>query len=149
MRKIKDQKTSVVKGKEIKRKWHFIDAKGKIVGRLATQIATLLMGKNKVNYMPNLDQGDFVVVQNAAQVKFSGLKAENKKYYHHTGYPKGLRERTAKWMFEHHPTRIIWQAVKNMLPKNKLRKDRLARLRIYPGDKHPYEQQFKKVIKKD
>ncbi len=146
--KVKIQPTTTVKGKEVKRQWHFLDAKGKIVGRLATRVATLLMGKNKVNYQPHLDQGDFVVVQNAAQIKFSGQKAEKKIYYHHTGYPKGLRERSARWMFKHQPERILWLAVKNMLPKNKLRKQRLARLKIYADENHPYQKQFTKVEKK-
>jgi len=141
--KPKIPKTTTVSAKQIKREWHFIDAKDQVVGRLATQIATYLIGKNKPNYVPYLDMGDIVVVQNTAQIKFTGKKMEGKVYYHHTGYPKGLRARTAKWLLEHNPNKILWQAVKNMLPKNKLRKRRLARLKLYPDSNHPYQDKFK------
>ena len=144
MTKPKTQKTTTVSAKQIKRDWHIIDATNQIVGRLATQVATLLMGKNKPNYVPYLDMGDFVVVYNIKNIKFTGKKAIDKKYYWHTGYPKGLRERDAKWMFEHNPTKILWLAVKNMLPKNKLRKKRLARLKLFADSNHPYQDKIKK-----
>ena len=144
MIKPKIQKTTTVSAKQIQRSWHVIDASNQIVGRLATQIATLLIGKNKPNYVPHLDMGDFVVVYNIKNIKFTGKKATDKKYYWHTGYPKGLRERDAKWMFEHNPEKILWLAVKNMLPKNKLRKKRLARLKLFADNNHPYQDKIKK-----
>ncbi len=144
MIKPKIQKTTTVSAKQIQRSWHVIDASNQIVGRLATQIATLLIGKNKPNYIPHLDMGDFVVVYNIKNIKFTGKKATDKKYYWHTGYPKGLRERDAKWMFEHNPEKILWLAVKNMLPKNKLRKKRLARLKLFADNNHPYQDKIKK-----
>ncbi|NOY14824.1 MAG: 50S ribosomal protein L13 [bacterium] len=137
-------KTTTVSAKQIKRDWHIIDAAGQIVGRLATQVATFLTGKNKVNFVPNLDLGDFVVVYNIKKIKFTGKKATDKKYFWHTGYPKGLRERDAKWMFENNPEKIFWSAVKNMLPKNKLRKKRLARLKLFADDNHPYKDKLTK-----
>lgn len=144
MTKPKNQKTTTVSSKQIQRQWHYFDAKDKIVGRLATEIAKCLTGKLKPNYVTYLDMGDFVVVQNAALVKFTGKKQEEKIYSHHTHYPKGLRQRSAKWMFETKPTEILRQAIKNMLPKNKLRSKRLARLKIFAGTNHPYQDKFKK-----
>ena len=130
--------TKTTKAKEIKREWHLIDAKDKVLGRLATKIAQLLMGKNKPYFTHHLDCGDYVVVINAKEVKVTGKKEKQKIYYRHSGYPGALKE-TPLWMLrEKHPERIIINAVSGMLPKNKLRKDRLARLRVQPGEEHPY-----------
>ncbi len=136
-------KTYSPKAKEIKREWHLIDAKDKILGRLATQIAQLLMGKNKPYFTRYLDCGDYVVVINAKEVKVTGKKEKQKIYYHHSGYPGGLKE-TPLWMLrEKFPERIITKAVSGMLPKNKLRANMLGRLKVQPRKEHPYEDKFK------
>lgn len=137
------KRTKVTKAKEIKRTWHLIDAKGKILGRLATQIAKILMGKDKPYYVANLDCGDYVVVINAADVEISGRKRKQKLYRRHSGYPGGFKEMTFGKMMERDPRKIIRQAVSGMLPKNKLRDRRLARLKIFVDDKHPYGDKFK------
>ena len=135
--------TKTTKAKEIKREWHLIDAKDKVLGRLATKIAQLLMGKNKPYFTHHLDCGDYVVVINAKEVKVTGKKEKQKIYYHHSGYPGGLKE-TPLWMLrEKHPERIIINAVSGMLPKNKLRAGRLTRLKVQPGGEHPYKDKFK------
>lgn len=138
------QSTKPISAKAIKRTWHLIDVKGKIVGREIPRIAELLQGKQKVNYAPYLDNGDYVVVINAALVEFSGKKLQSKVYANYSGYPGGLRQVTAGDLLEKNPTRIIKEAVAGMLPKNKLRDRRMTRLYIYPGDKHPYESKFSK-----
>lgn len=136
-------KTKPTKAKEIKRKWHLIDAKDQVLGRLATQIAQLLMGKNKPYFTRHLDCGDFVVVINAKEVRVTGRKEKQKIYYRHSGYPGALKE-TPLWMLrEKHPERIIINAVSGMLPKNKLRKGMLARLKVQPGGENPYKDKFR------
>lgn len=132
------EKTTPMNFKTVERKWHLVDASGKVLGRLATRIALLLMGKRKSIYAPHLDVGDFVVVINAEKVKLTGNKLEKKIYYHHSGYPGGLKEKTAKELLEKHPERLIKLAVKRMLPKNKLGRKMLKRLKVYAGDKHPH-----------
>jgi large subunit ribosomal protein L13 len=112
------------------RKTHHIDASGKVVGRLATEIATLLIGKHKPTYVPNIDAGDFVVVKNAGKIVFTGKKWEDKKYYRSSGRPGGIKVATAADAREKNPGRVLEHAVKYMLPKNKLQKDRLKRLKI-------------------
>lgn len=128
----------------VERKWHLIDVKNKIVGRIAPHIAMLLQGKGKVMYAPYLDAGDHVVVINAALVKFSGKKGEEKIYSRYSGYPGGLKKTSAKELIKRNPTRIMKEAVAGMLPKNKLRDRRLARLFIYPDEKHAYTHKFGK-----
>jgi len=135
-------KTYSLKKKDIKRKWHLFDLKGKIIGRTATTIAQLLQGKDKVYFTPHLDCGDYVVVINASQVKVSGKKRKNKLYYRHSGYPGGLKKVTFEQQLEKDPTKIVKWAVKNMLPKNKLRKKRLTRLRVFSNSDHCYEDKF-------
>ncbi|MCJ7804422.1 50S ribosomal protein L13 [Patescibacteria group bacterium] len=142
-------KTRVTKAKEIKREWHLIDAQGQILGRMAVKIAALLMGKNKPYFVNYLDCGDYVVVINAAKVEVSGRKAENKLYYRHSGYPGGFKKVTFAQQMAKDPTQIIRHAVAGMLPKNKLRDQRLARLKIFSESKHQYEDKFKKETKKD
>mmetsp|Transcript_8733 Transcript_8733/g.24086 ORF Transcript_8733/g.24086 Transcript_8733/m.24086 type:complete len:198 (+) Transcript_8733:10-603(+) len=124
------------------RLWHLIDARAQVVGRLSSQIATLLMGKHKPTYVPRFDCGDHVVVINAKDVVFTGRKWDQKLYRHHTGWPGGLREVPAKRMLERHAERIIGRAVRGMLPKNMLRKQRIMRLRVYPGVEHPHDAQL-------
>jgi len=137
-------KTRVTKAKEIKREWHLINAQDQILGRMAVEIAALLMGKNKPSFVPYLDGGDYVVVINAAMVKVSGRKAENKLYYRHSGYPGGFKKVTFAQQMAKDPTQIIRHAVEGMLPKNKLRDQRLARLKVFIDEKHNYEDKFKK-----
>jgi large subunit ribosomal protein L13 len=136
-------KTHSVKKGEIARTWHLVDARGQILGRLATRIANLLIGKNKPYFVPHLDCGDYVVVINASQVKVSGRKDQQKKYYRYSGYPGGLKEINFSQQMAKDPTRIIWHAVGGMLPKNKLRDKRLARLKIFAGEEHQYKDKFK------
>ena len=136
-------KTRATKKSEIKRVWHLIDAQGKILGRMATQIARFLVGKDKPYFVNYLDCGDYVVVTNAAKVRVTGRKAKQKKYYRHSGYPGGFREITFEKQMARDPRKIIRHAVAGMLPKNKLRAKRLARLKIFVNDKHPYEEKFK------
>ncbi len=130
--------TDSIKEKDIKRDWYLADAKGKTLGRLATRIAIILMGKEKTNFVYNLDCGDWVVVTNCERVEVTGRKETDKLYQHHTGWPGGLREITYRKMMEKDPRRAIYKAVSGMLPKNKLRAKRLKRLRIFVGDKHSH-----------
>ena len=112
----------------MERKKYFIDAKGRVLGRLATEIAILLRGKGKANFQPNKDMGDFVIVKNVSLLKFTGKKLEKKKYYHHSGYMGGLKVRTLKELFEKRPEEVLRKAVLGMMPKNKLRRVQIKRL---------------------
>ena len=136
-------KTYSTKASDIKREWHLIDASDKILGRLATQIARLLMGKHKPIFSPNLDTGDFVVVTNAEKVKVTGNKAEQKVYYKHSGYPGGLKSINLEKMMQTNPTRVVEYAVKGMLPHNRLGAKMFKKLRVYVGDTHPHPIQTK------
>lgn len=132
-----------VKPKDIKREWHLIDAKSKILGRLSSEVAMHLMGKNKNIYSPNLDTGDCVVVINAQKIELSGKKEKQKKYYHHSGYPGGLYMKTAQQIREQKPEELIRNAVTGMLPKTKLGKIMLKKLYIFPDANNPYKEKFK------
>jgi len=134
-------KTFVAKEKEVDRKWYLVDAKDKVLGRLATQIAMRLRGKHKPIYTPHADTGDFVVVINADKVTLTGKKWDNKIYYRHSGYIGGLKEITAKKLLEKKPRDILRFAVKGMLPKNSLGRRQLKKLKIYTGSAHPHEAQ--------
>jgi large subunit ribosomal protein L13 len=134
-------KTYSTKASDLKPAWHVIDASGRTLGRLASEVATLLMGKRKPIYTPHLNTGDFVVVLNASKVRVTGRKAEQKTYYRHSGYPGGLKSVTYTKLMETHPTRVIEHAVKGMLPHNRLGRDMLRRLKVYAGDVHPHEAQ--------
>lgn len=134
-------KTYWPKMTDTERKWHLIDAKGKTMGRLATEIARLLIGKHKAYFTPSVDCGDFVVVVNANDVVLTGNKLTNKIYYWHTGYPSGLRSTTAEKLKKEKPGQILWEAVYGMLPKNKLRDYRIKRLKLYMTNEHPHEAQ--------
>ena len=131
-----------IKNKDIERKWHLIDAQNKILGRLSSEVAMHLMGKNKVLYTPYLDTGDFVVVINAQQVSLSGKKENQKKYYRHSGYPGGLYVKTAAQIKNQKPEELIKNAVIGMLPKTKLGKIMLKKLYIFPETSHPYKDKF-------
>ena len=134
-------KTFVAKEHEIEKKWYLIDAKDKVLGRLASEIATVLRGKNKPIFTPHMDAGDYVVVVNADKVILTGDKLEKKIYYHHSGYVGGLKETTAKDMLLKRPTNLIKLAVKGMLPKNSLGRRQLTKLKIYTGQDHPHQAQ--------
>lgn len=136
-------KTYQPKSKEISRTWHLIDAKDQVLGRLSTKIATLLMGKQKSNYSTHMDSGDFVVVVNAEKVLTTGKKSQNKVYRSHSGYPGGFKEVSFEKMSKEHPSRIIEFAINGMLPDNRLKADRMARLFVHKGEKHKYESKFK------
>jgi len=137
------KKTHITKAKDIKRQWHLIDLKGQILGRIATKIAVILQGKDKPYYTPALDCGDYVIATNLNDIKVTGKKETDKIYYWHTNYPGGLRQRTYAEMKAKNPKRILYLAVKNMLPKNKLQAPRLVRLKIFLDDKHPYQDKLK------
>jgi len=123
------------------RRWYVVDAQGKILGRMATEIARVLRGKHKPVFTPNVDTGDFVIVVNARGVKLSGKKLDKKIYYRHTEYPGGIRERTAAKMLAEKPEELVRLAVKGMLPKNRLSRKLVTKLKIYPGAQHPHDAQ--------
>ncbi len=131
------------KKEEVKRQWHLIDVKGEILGRAASEIATKLIGKNKVNFSRHIDSGDYVVVINAKDVKVSGKKEKQKVYRSHSGYPGGFKEVKYAKMLKENPNRIIQLAVKGMLPDNRLKDKRMSRLKVFSGEKHPYEDKIK------
>ncbi len=134
-------KTFHLKPDEVKRDWYEVDATGKTVGRLATEIARVLIGKHKPSFSLHVDVGDFVIVTNADKVEFKGKKWQQKRYYRHSGYPGGLRETTAEEMRDTFPERILRAAVRGMLPKNRLRDRRLKRLKLYAAEAHPHTAQ--------
>ncbi len=134
-------KTPLVKNENIKPKWHLVDADGRTLGRLATRVAILLRGKNKPIFAPHQDTGDFVVVINAKKVSLTGKKWQEKIYVHHSGYPGGLKMASAEKIAEKKPERLITMAVQGMLPKTKLGKKLIKKLKVYAGDTHPHEAQ--------
>ncbi len=140
-------KTQFAKKIEVERKWHVVDAKDQVLGRLAVQIATRLMGKDKPTFTPNSDTGDFIVVVNAEKVRLTGNKLDNKIYYRHTGYPGGIKSETARERLEKHPERILSEAVRGMLPKSRLGRAMLKKLKVYAGPDHPHEAQKPEQIK--
>lgn len=134
-------KSYISKPAEVNRKWFVVDAEGKTLGRLSTEIASVLRGKHKVTFTPHVDGGDFVVVLNAEKIVVTGKKAEQKVYRHHTGWIGNLKEISYKRMLEEKPEEIITAAVKGMLPKNKLRSPMMTRLKVYAGNEHPHAAQ--------
>ena len=138
--------TKFVKKSEVKNNWYEIDAKNAVVGRLATVISKIIRGKNKTNFTPHMDNGDFVVVKNIEQIKFTGKKFKNKKYYKHTGYPGGIKETTPEKLFIKKPGETLKLAVKRMLPGGPLAKKQLTKLKIYSGSVHPHSSQNPKII---
>jgi large subunit ribosomal protein L13 len=123
------------------RRWYVVDAQDKILGRMATEIVKVLRGKHKPVYTPNMDAGDFVIVVNARRVKLTGKKLDKKIYYRHTEYPGGIRERTAATMLAEKPEELVRLAVKGMLPKNRLSRKLVTKLKVYPGPEHPHDAQ--------
>jgi large subunit ribosomal protein L13 len=134
-------KTYNAKPGEIQRDWVIVDAEGETLGRLATQIADRLRGKNKAQYTPHIDTGDFVVVVNAEKITVTGNKLDEKMYYRHSGYPGGLKERSLREQLDRQPTEVLRKAVKGMLPRNRLARQQLTKLKIYAGPEHPHEAQ--------
>jgi large subunit ribosomal protein L13 len=134
-------KSFMARPREVERKWLLIDAEGQTLGRLATEIARLLRGKDKPQYTPHVDTGDFVVVVNAEKVVVTGKKAEQKVYYRHSGYPGGLKTTSYEEMLERKPTEILRRAVKGMMPRTRLGRQQLKKLKIYAGPEHPHEAQ--------
>ena len=131
-------KTWTAKPGEVERTWYLVDAEGKTLGRLATQIADTLRGKGKPEYTPHVDTGDFVVVVNADKIAVTGKKLDDKLYYRHSGYPGGLKSRPLRDELERRPTEVLRKAVKGMLPKNRLAAQQLTKLKIYAGPDHPH-----------
>jgi large subunit ribosomal protein L13 len=130
------QRTPVLKNGEYKRKWHLVDAKGKIVGRLASEVASLLKGKHNPKYTPHEDSGDHVVIVNAEKVVLTGKKWQDKEYFWHTNHIGGIKKRSATEQLQKHPELIVFEAIKGMLPKSTLGRKQLTKLRVYTGDKH-------------
>jgi large subunit ribosomal protein L13 len=139
-------KTYMARDVDIKKKWHIVDADGKTVGRLATKVAMTLMGKDKPQFTPHADSGDFVIVVNAEKVNFTGKKWNQKTYYRHSGYPGGLKSITAENLLKMKPEEIIRKAVWGMLPKNKWQDRLIKRLKIYTGNAHPHKAQEPEVL---
>jgi large subunit ribosomal protein L13 len=139
-------KTWNAKPGEIVREWYLVDAEGQTLGRLATRIADTLRGKDKPQYTPHVDTGGFVVVVNAEKIQVTGKKLDEKMYYKHSGYPGGLRERTLREQLERQPTEVLRKAVKGMLPRNRLGRAQLTKLKIYAGPDHPHAAQDPKPL---
>ena len=139
-------KTYSPKPAELTHEWYLLDADGQTLGRLATQVATLLLGKHKPQFAPHIDCGDNVVVINAAKINVTGNKLEAKKYYRHSGYPGGIKDTSLAALLEKNPALVIENAVAGMLPKNRLQDDRLYRLKVYAGSEHPHVGQNPKVL---
>ena len=133
--------TYTPKASEIQREWHVVDADGMVLGRLCTEVARILRGKHKPTFSPFIDNGDFIIVTNADKIQLSGKKWDDKKYYHHTGYMGGIKETTARELLEKHPADLVTKAVKGMLPKNKLGRAQLKKLKVYAGTDHPHQAQ--------
>ena len=140
------QKTFNLKPGEVTRRWYLVDAEGKTLGRLATQIADALRGKGKPEYTPHVDSGDFVIVVNAEKIHVTGQKLDQKLVYRHSGYPGGLKSRTLREQLERRPTEVIRKAVRGMLPKNKLAAAQLRKLKVYAGPEHPHAPQAPKTL---
>jgi large subunit ribosomal protein L13 len=141
------QKTWNAKPGEIERQWYLVDAEGQTLGRLATEIAETLRGKRKPQYTPHVDAGDFVVVVNAEKIAVTGKKLDDKLYYRHSGYPGGLRSRPLREELARRPTEVLRKAVKGMLPRNRLGRAQLRKLKIYAGAEHPHDAQAPKPLR--
>ena len=139
-------KTYLAPVDEIEKKWYVVDAEDKVLGRLAAEIASRLRGKHKPTFSTFIDNGDFIIVTNADKIRLTGNKWDDKKYYHHTGYMGGIKEANAKKLMEIHPTELVITAVKGMLPKNRLGRAQLKKLKVYVGSAHPHEAQQPVVL---
>jgi large subunit ribosomal protein L13 len=139
-------RTQFAKKNDVERKWYLFDAKDKVLGRLATRVATYLRGKNKPIFTPNVDTGDFVVVVNAEKIRLTGKKLDDKVYYHHSGYIGGIKAATARERLSSKPEEVIMDAVWGMLPKNRLGRTMLKKLKVYKGAEHPHSAQKPEII---
>lgn len=139
-------KTYTPKPEDIQREWYVVDAKDQTLGRLASQIATILRGKHKPIFSPHVDVGDYIIVINAEKIRVTGKKLDEKIYYRHSGYPGGLKQLTLRQQLDKHPDRVIQTAVRGMLPKNKLGRAMIKKLKVYAGSSHPHEAQQPKVL---
>lgn len=135
------QKTYYPKAGEVERKWYLVDAAGQNLGRLASRVARLLMGKDKVEFTPGVDVGDYVVVINSSEIEVTGTKLDDKRYYRHSGYPGGLKSLTLRQQLDQRPEYVIERAVRGMLPKNRLGRKLLKKMKVYPDDEHPHQAQ--------
>ena len=142
-------KTWNAKAEDFERRWYLVDAEGQTLGRLATRIADTLRGKRKPEYTPHVDSGDFVVVVNAEKIAVTGKKLDEKLYYRHSGYPGGLRSRSLREELERRPTEVLRRAVKGMLPRNRLARRQITKLKIYAGPVHPHEAQRPEALPLD
>lgn len=136
-----EKTTRFFKSEDVDQKWHLVDANGKTLGRIATQVATLLRGKHKPQFTPNADLGDFVVVVNAEKIKLTGKRAELKEYFHYTGYPGGATFEKFKELMQKHPDRVFEHAIRGMLPHNRLGRKIIKKLKVYAGPDHPHTAQ--------
>jgi large subunit ribosomal protein L13 len=139
-------KTYSAKPEAVKRSWYIVDAKGKTLGRMASRIAMILRGKHKPEFTPHVDTGDYVIIINAAEVKVTGRKVDDKMYYSHTGYPGGINDMNYKELMQKFPTRAVSYAIKGMLPKNSLGRNMLSKLKVYAGSEHPHVAQQAQII---
>jgi len=139
-------KTYTVRKGDIRREWYVVDAQGKTLGRLASEIAKILRGKHKPIYVPHLDCGDYVIVVNAEKVRVTGKKLDQKFYYRHSGYPGGLKSINLRDQLQKHPTRVLEAAVRGMLPKNRLGRAMIKKLKVYAGDSHPHQAQQPRAL---
>ena len=140
------QKTYIPKADELSNEWILVDASDKYIGRLATQVASILLGKNKPNFTPGVETGDFVIIINAEQIKATGNKMEDKIYYHHSGYPSGIKAITLRQQLAKYPERVIRNAVWGMLPHNKFGRSLIKKLKVYAGPEHPHSAQNPKML---
>ncbi len=138
---INPNRTTLVRPADVTRRWYVVDARDQVLGRLASRVAAVLRGKHRADYTPHADTGDFVVVVNAAQVRLTGKKWDQKVYYRHSGYPGGLKQETARRLWERRPTELVRRAVWGMLPHTRLGRRMIRRLKVYPGPEHPHEAQ--------
>lgn len=141
-----DKSTTFFRESDIAQKWYVVDANGKTLGRIASQVARILRGKHKPQFTPNSDMGDFVIVVNAEKVKVTGKRLEQKEYFHYTGYPGGAVFQQIKDVIKNHPERVIEHAVKGMIPHTKLGRQIIKKLKVYPGTEHPHSAQKPEVI---
>lgn len=139
-------KTYMAKGESVERKWYVVDADGMVLGRLASQVAAILRGKHKPIYTPHVDTGDHVIIINAEKVVLTGNKLEDKKYYHHTGYPGGLKETSYRDLLEKKPEFAVYEAIRRMMPKGPLGRKMLTKVRIYRGSEHKQQAQTPEVL---
>ncbi|MCF0146118.1 MAG: 50S ribosomal protein L13 [Eubacterium sp.] len=139
-------KTYMANPDKLEKKWYVVDASGVVLGRLSSEVAKILRGKNKPEFTPNVDTGDYVIVVNAEQIKVTGKKLDQKIYYHHSDYVGGMKETTLKEMLQRHPERVVQYAVKGMLPKGPLGREMLKKLHVYTGPDHPHAAQKPETI---